>query len=142
MTGPLKEIFAMEVPNVTLDGTTTAHRIVRAWIQTRLGTVQCALAKSSGDRCLPIRSDFSDSNRYNNDVVVEDFVWMNTSYRYKVFDSPSWLIDQTPTYTLMLQTFFDCTSSYKDLQNVTVLKQIQTTQRKHLKNRVQRIRVS
>jgi len=44
---------------------------------------------------------------YNNDVVVEDFVWMNISYRYKVFDSPSWLIDQTPTYTLLLQTFFD-----------------------------------
>ena len=142
MTGPLKEIFAMEIPNATLDGTTTAHRIVRAWIQTRLVTVQCALAKSSGSRCLPIRSAFSDSNRYNNDVVVEDFVWMNTSYRYKVFDSPSWFIDQTPTYMLLLQMFFDCKSSYKDPQNIAVLKQIQTTQRKHSTNRVQRIRVS
>jgi hypothetical protein len=55
-------------------------------------------------------------------MVIEDFIWMNTGYRYKVFDSPSWFIDQTPTYTLLLQTFFDCKSLYEGLQKVAVLK--------------------
>jgi hypothetical protein len=44
---------------------------------------------------------------YNDDEVIEDFIWMNTSYRYKVFDSPSWFIGHNPTYMLLLQTFFD-----------------------------------
>jgi len=35
-------------------------------------------------------------------------MWMDTSYRYKVFDSPSWFIGQNPAYMLLLQTFFDC----------------------------------
>ena len=121
MIGPLKEVLVMEIPSATLDGTMTAPQIVQASIQTRLGTVQCALAESSGKFCPAIWSDFPDLNRYNNNNVVEDFIWMNTSYRYKVFDSPSWLIDQTPTYTLLLQTFFDCKFSYKNYQNVTVL---------------------
>ena len=33
---------------------------------------------------------------------------MNTTYRYIAFDSPPWLITNTPTYMLLLQTFFDC----------------------------------
>ncbi|KAE9378470.1 hypothetical protein N431DRAFT_554654 [Stipitochalara longipes BDJ] len=44
---------------------------------------------------------------YNNDEVIEDFLWMNTTYRYILFDSPSWLLCNTPTYMLMLQTFFN-----------------------------------
>ncbi|KAH8590421.1 hypothetical protein B0O99DRAFT_691635 [Bisporella sp. PMI_857] len=44
---------------------------------------------------------------YNNDQVIEDFVWMNTSYRYVAFNSPPWLSTSTPTYMLLLQAFFD-----------------------------------
>jgi hypothetical protein len=46
--------------------------------------------------------------RYNNDSVLQEFIWQNTSYRYVVFDSPKWLICNNPTYLLLLQTFFDC----------------------------------
>lgn len=64
---------------------------------------------------------FADSKRYNDDEVIEDFIWMNTSYRYKVFDSPSWFIGHNPTYMLLLQTFFDCKFLYEPYKTIAIL---------------------
>lgn len=117
-TGPPRPTFleglAIRDPSAILGGITTTLLHVLAYRQKHLGIVLSALAKNYGRRkqtnmpfLVKVRSGLTWF-RYNNDEVIEDFLWMNTTYRYVAFDSPSWLLCNTPTYMLLLQTFFNC----------------------------------